>query len=313
MFNIFGKKEKPVDPSLNPRNPAALFPLLGAGFEAMWGEFVREQHKAVDAFGDYVRFKDDLLKEYPNIDFNRAIHEIQTDHKPVVISAGEGMYLKALDLNKGFNIASEHYPEDVSYVDYTEYVNIVGNLTADEKVFSYKMKDYILREIRPLVEEAYEDFYGYNGCETNVPLNTPALVEYHRFLAADMTGNNYIGDKGEEWKRIWKAPLFRSFGTITVVPVGIQYLDAFILDWLCFASMAMPTSDTYKLISYKNDDGVSVKDSLIMAYGKGAYSLLIKTLTDFNCSAFRSFARQGLKLEEAKNRDDVLKAMHYLR
>lgn len=314
MFNLFRKKEKPVDPSLNPRNPAALFPLLGPGFEDMWGEFVREQHKAVDAFDDYTIFKNNLQKEFPDIDFNRKIYEIETENKPIVLSSGEGMYLKALDMDSGFYIASEYYPEDAVYIDYKEYVQIVSKLTTDENQFSNKMRDYISCEIKPLVEEASEDYIGINVCESTIPVNCTQLVNYHRFLAAEMQGNDLSGLEvyEEKWKRIGSAPLFKSLGQKNpIIPIGIQYLDALILDWLCYASMAIPTTDTYKIINYKNEDGVSVKDSLIMAYGNGAYTLLIKTLTDLNCSAFRAFARQGLKLEEAKNRDDVEKALQY--
>lgn len=314
MFNLFGKKEKTVDPSLNPRNPAALFPLLGPGFEAMWGEFVRKQHKAVDAFSDYEHFKKDLLKEFPDVDFDRTIYEIETDHKPIVISAGEGIYLKALDLDKGFFIASEHFPEDAAYVEYREYVKIVSNLTSDENKFSNKMRDYISWEIKPLVEEASEDLIGINMCESTIPINTMMLVKYHRFLAAEMVGSDYstIDDDAEKWEKIGSAPLFKTpRQNNPIIPIGIQYLDALVLDWLCFVSMARPTIDTYKIINYKRDDGMTVKESLKMAYGEGALTIAIKTIKDLNCSAFRSFARQGLKLEEGKNRDDVINALKY--
>lgn len=314
MFNLFGKKEKSVDPSLNPKNPAALFPLLGPGFADMWGEFVREQHKAVDAFNEYAIFKKDLSKEFPNIDYNRKIYEIETENKPIVLSSGEGMYLKALDLDEGVFIASEHSPEDAVYLEYKQYVQIVSELTEDENRYSNKMRDYISGEIKPLVEEASEEYIGINVCESTIPVNTIQLVNYHRFLAAEMQGNDFSGlDVYEEkWKRIGSAPLFKSYGMKNpIIPIGIQYLDALVLDWLCYASMAIPTTDTYKIINYKNEDGISVKDSLIMAYGNGVYTLLIKTLTDLNCSAFRAFARQGLKLESAKNRDDVMNALKY--
>ena len=64
----FFSKEKRLDPSLNPRNPAALFSLVGLGM--MWNEIAEAENKAVDTFNHYVAFKESLNKKYPRINYN---------------------------------------------------------------------------------------------------------------------------------------------------------------------------------------------------------------------------------------------------
>ena len=314
MFNLFGKKEI-IDESLNPLNPAALFSLVG--LDQMWNELVRGEHRAIKEYKKYQNYKESLLKEYKSIDFNRIIKHEDSDCSYFSdITVGETMYLRAFENLDGLYIAKQDNYDEVEYLSFEDLRIIIRKMTYDEKQFSSSLISYIDNNIRPMVEDTLEDLYGYSSCKTIIPINTKEVVKYHKFLAADMGVSDTsdidsyeISKKG--WDNIKNAPLFRFFKyeeKNPIIPINLNYIDVFVLDWLCYSTMVIPTIDTYKLLHYKNEEAkMTTKQAIINTYGENASILIEKTLTDLSCSAFRSFIRQGSELQEAKNRDDVLK------
>ena len=315
-MGLFSKKNT-IDTSLDPRNPAALFSLVG--LDMMWNEIARAENKAVDTYKQYIEFKKSLKQKYPRINFERALEIKNTYGDPIDFpfkaTSGIVMYLKAIDAHDTFLVTEQDNEEDdYNILSYEEYRAAIRGLNKEESQYSDSMREYIDNNIRVMVEEAAEDIMGINPCHSPIPINTQPLVDYHKFIANDIgiETSSFSNENKERWKSIGNAPLFRfdySLDRYPLIPISIDYLDAFILDWLCYATMYIPTTDTRKVLYYKRENGESVKEGIISTYGDNAFKLINTTLEDLNCSAFRSFVRQELKLEEAKDRDQVLKYM----
>ena len=82
-----------------------------------------------------------------------------------------------------------------------------------------------------------------------------------------------------------------------LIITDITALSAFVLDYLCYATITLPTEDITKILLIKDNQGLSVKQAIIQNYGEEAIDYITKVVDDINGSLFRTSVYNGLLIE----------------
>ena len=272
------------------RNPSNFFAYLGSSMNELWQNIVNGENEAVDIFSEYKRFDNSLSRQYSDINFRRQIEDF---------TVGELMYLYCLDFDKDIYISKSYDLTDVVLLNHNKYEELILKLTNNERTYITELKCYIDKNIKRLCSSVSIRRLGVDFVKTTLPVNTLECVKYHQFLAdADMNGTyNY----GEKWNRISNAPIIGYFGEITkqdnpLVLISIEHIDALVLDYICYATITLPTLDMDKVMAYKNPNtNKNVIMTIDETLGDGASVFADRAITDMNSAAFRQLVRIGMK------------------
>ncbi len=272
------------------RNPSNFFAYLGSSMNELWQNIVEGENEAVDIFCEYKRFGNSLLRQYSNIDFRRQIEDF---------TIGELMYLYCLEFDKDIYISKSYDLTDVVLLSHHKYEELILKLTDNERTYITEFKNYIDNNIKRLCSSVSIKRFDVDFVKTTLPVNTLECVKYHQFLAdADMNGTYNYGDK---WNRISNAPIIGYFGEITkqdnpLILISIEHIDALVLDYICYATITLPTLDMDRVLAYRNPNtNKNVIMTIDETLGDGASVFADRAITDMNSAAFRQWVRIGMK------------------
>ena len=272
------------------RNPSNFFAYLGSTMNELWQNIVEGENEAVDIFHEYKQFCNSLLRRYSNIDFHRQIENL---------TIGELMYLYCLDLKEDIYISKSYDLTDVILLSHYKCKELFLKLSDCERTYITELKNYIDKNIKRLCSSVSISRFDVDFVKTTLPINTLECVKYHQFLAdVDMNGTYNHGDK---WNRISNAPIIGYFGEITkqdnpLILISIEHIDALVLDYICYATITLPTLDIDKVLAYINPN--TNKNALITieeTLGEEASVFADRAITDMNSAAFRQWVRIGIK------------------
>lgn len=257
----------------------------------LWQNIVEGENEAADIFCEYKQFANSLSKQYSNIDFRRQIEDF---------TIGELMYLYCLDFDKDIYMSKSHDLTDIVLLSRHKYEELILKLTDSERIYITELKNYIDKNIKRLCSSVSIERFGVDFVKTTLPVNTLECVKYHKFLAdADMNGAYNHGDK---WNRISNAPIIGGyFGEITkqddpLILISIEHIDALVLDYICYATITLPTLDMDKVMAYRNPNtNKNVIMTIDETLGDGASVFADRAITDMNSAAFRQWVRIGIK------------------
>ena len=300
MFNLFKKKRKSSKFVYQMHGPSATetFKMCGNTLSMLWEEFIKGQNKSVDIFEQYQRFINKLNNSYSDIDFDRTIYRLHNDECSVSLTSGECMYLKMLELRKDCYIAHGNPNSPVLHLTYELYNQAISSLSERELNYSYELKKWIDANVLSPVIDVSNRRYGVNICKSSLPYNSKNLIQYHIYISSENYEANDPSYK--KWNRISNSPIFNYSNSREnpLIPINIQFISLFILDYLCYATISLPTLDMDRVLNYKDSDsGESVKSSLINAHGEGIDTYLERAITDMNCETFRASVRTGMKIK----------------
>ncbi len=272
------------------RNPSIFFAHLGSTMNELWQNIVEGENEAVDIFHEYKQFCNSLLRQYSNINFQRQIGNV---------TIGELMYLYCLDLKKDIYISKSYDLTDVVLLSRYEYKELFLKLSDCERTYITELKNYIDKNIKRLCSSVSIRRFDVDFVKTTLPVNTLECVKYHQFLAdVDMNGTY---NQGEKWNRISNAPVIGYFEEITkqdnpLILISIEHIDALVLDYICYATITLPTLDMDKVLAYRNPNtNKNVLITIDETLGEGASVFADRAITDMNSAAFRQWVRIGMK------------------
>ena len=280
------------------KNPSVFFSSLGPTMNNLWQNIVEGQNRAVDIFSRYLQFCNSLSKQYSNIDFLRPI-EIHFSNNDISFTVGELMYLYCLNLKEDIYITKEYDISNVFLLSFHNCEELFMKFTDCERTYITELKTYLEKNIKQLCSDVSIRRFDVDFVKSALPVNTLECVKYHQFLADVDIHGTY--KRGEKWNRITNAPITGSFGRVTkqdkpLILVNIEHIDSLVLDYICYATIALPTLDMDKVLTFRNPTtNKNVLNTIDETMGEGASIFADRAITDMNSAAFRQWVRMGLK------------------
>ena len=295
IFKLF-KRNKTHPRQDLPVTPTMMFNVLGSSLSELWDSMVEGQHLAVKVFLEFKSFKRELDVKYSTLDFDRHISEIKIDEVSYELKATHCMYLYMLDLDNDTHISFDN-GDGVTILSFSDYITITSRLTLIEQSYCDELSAYLNSNILPLVQKTDMTMFGINLCERTVPLNSLELSNYHRYIAT----NHYLYGTSDQpnWNRIANAPFLveRNDNSNPLLITDMKSVSAFVLDYLCYATIAIPSHDLDAVLLYRRENEESIKDMIGKRYGQEMVDCIDNALNDMNGSMFRTSVFKGLFLE----------------
>ena len=176
-------------------------------------------------------------------------------------------------------------------------MKIKSLLLPDEIDYCEKIVSYVKNNILNLVQKADLIRYGIKLCKRPILYNSLEVDSYHRFIASDKCSSN--SEEYKKWHHITNAPFLLEKNNSEENPLiitEISAVNAFVLDYLCYATISLPTEDLTRVLSCPVN-GKTVKDTIIEVFGVDAFDYIMKAVDDLNGEKFRRFVYSGLLIE----------------
>lgn len=290
----------------NSISPTEFFKLLdNPTLFSLWQSFLDGHARAVQMYNEFNEFKCQLDSEYSFIDFERHIFDIQIGDKTFPLEVKHGMYLLMLRLEEDIYISFEN-ESNATLLHLSEYNNIISCLHESEVDYCNKIVSYIRNSIIHSVWEVELKRCGVIGCKRLVPINSRKLNQYHKYIASKGLSPALLDHadldieilKNNKWNRIYNAPFLREDNNIEnpLIITEITAITAFILDYLCYATIALPTLDMTRVLSYCDKRGRSVKEVMSSKFGQEAVDYIYRIIDDMNGNLFRTSVYGGWPL-----------------
>ncbi len=298
FFDFFKKKGTMARIKQNEKDflsPAKAFEMFGANGTLFWDAFAEGQNLAVKSFDAFKTFKSQLDTDYSTIDFDRFLANIEIGEKSYEIRVKHGIYLYLLNLDKDYYVTFDGL-SDVTLLSYSELVRILSNLSAFELEYCNKLSEYIRKNIHSLVEETDMKRFGIEKRRRLLPINSLELYQYHRKISQEYP---YESSHNNKLRQCLIMPCIVEKNDIDIPMIisETSAITAFVMDYLCYATMWLPTFDFVRFFEYKNDNGRSVEDALRENFGQEAVEYIIKVVSDLNGSVFRTSVYGGMLLQ----------------
>lgn len=294
IFKRKNKRKKVYQKNLNV-TPTEYFEQFGSVISTIWGDFVRGQNLAVELFYDFRKFEQSLKNVYP-VDLDRHIGYLNIENYKQEIKVEEAMYLYLLNLSKDCFVSAEEIGI-VSTMALSEYKDIISELTLIEKTYCDKLKEYIESTILKKVKEVNRNRWGIEKKNSAVPLNTLDLVRYHHWLSDGGEFSDIA--KKKNWNCVGSTPIVsdRITEDNPLIISSIKCLHAFMLDYLQYATIALPTFSLKRLLSYKDEKREkTIADIIRDEYGEEALDFIEYAMDEMNGTFFRITVYRGEKI-----------------
>ena len=276
-------------------SPAKAFEMFGANGTLFWNAFVEGQNLAVKTFDAFKTFKSQLDNNYSTIDFDRFLSNIEIGDKSYEIRVKHGIYLYMLNLDKDCYVTFDGL-NDATLLPSSELERILFNLSAFELEYCDKLSEYIRENIHSLVEKTDKKRFGTEKSRRLLPINSLELYQYHKKISEEYP---YESDDDNKLRQCLIMPCIVEKNDIDnpMIISETSAITAFVMDYLCYATMWLPTFDFVRFVEYKNDNGRSVEDALRENFGQEAVEFIKKVVSDLNGSMFRTSVYSGMLLQ----------------
>lgn len=298
FFDFFKKKGTMHRIKQNEKDflsPAKAFEMFGANGTLFWNAFVEGQNLAVKSFDAFKRFKSQLDNKYSSIELDRFLANIEIGEKLYEIRVKHGIYLYLLNLDKDYYVTFDGL-KDATLLPCAELERILSNLSAFELEYCNKLSEYIRKNIHSLVEETDMKRFGIEKRRRLLPINSLELYHYHRKISQEYPCESSDDNKLRQCL-IMPCIVEKNDIDIPMIISETSAITAFVMDYLCYATMWLPTFDFVRFFEYKNDNGRSVEDALRENFGQEAVEYIIKIVSDLNGSVFRTSVYSGMLLQ----------------
>ncbi len=304
MFGLFKKRaqQRKAPPSAEP-NPAEVFSMLGPSFEKLWLEFVNGEHDAVDMYVRYKDFTRQLNSVFSDVNFDRILPAIDGATNEFSLTAGEYMYIYLLAdalqdkfYKKSISISDPNNISNVATLSLDDLMDFDYYLNESDISYCNRLKNYLETNIQATVNDATLTQYGYKKATFPVSVNTAELLEYHVFIAERKECQK---DHTKHWWQIAGAPIWGNSinPQNPIIPVDIRQINAFVMDYICFATMLFPTVDMVGTLHYKSDEMPETIYQIIeKQYGKSICEYIDRIISEMNGPAFRFLLKNEVKL-----------------
>lgn len=292
---IFKTRKRKINKTMS---PTEFFALLGPTMSDFWSDFIKGQNEAVVLFNQYKSFQSKLDMAYSSIDFERFIYNLTLGEESLEIKVKHAMYLYMLNLKKDYYIKLDEFGTTHTLTS-TTYNNIISGLLQEEIDYCNELVKYIEENIYQLVNKVGKTLYDIKICRHVIPLNSLNLCRYHAFIAEGKTPAN--SEEYKKWHYIDNIPfLYRIIENSPEDPLVITEVtatSAFVLDYLHYATICIPTKNINKLLYFKNEQGSSVRDNIVDTFGQEAMDYIIQVLDDMNGLMFRISVYKGMLMQ----------------
>lgn len=275
------------------------FALCGSmTLDALWDDFVRGEHRAVDMFKAYTLYVSQLKESHSDIDFERVLTDLGNDNNVISLTSGHAMYLNLFDWDNEIYLLLDEASLDSFPMTCSELRNVLLLLNDDEIEYCSKLKEYINKNIRPLVEDVCKQLYGVNWCQQVLPVNTLELIRYHNYIREEKYF--YYNNENSKWNRVKNSPVlsYKITKENPLVLLNITDIDMLVLDYLCYATAVHP-SRNFDMVLNVGDP--AILKTLIKQYGQGVEKVINNEMADINGYAFRCSVYNGVKIRKSRS------------
>ena len=299
LFDFF-KKKKQINHNkqnnVEQISPADAFKMLGSNGYLFWDAFVEGQNLAVEKFNDFKKFKEKLDSFYSDIDFNRTISNLKGLKNTVEIKVKHAMYLYMNNLDKDYYVTIDGL-NDTILLTHSDFKNILTNLSNYEIEYCDELVSFIRENIHSLVAKTDMKRFGYEMTRRLLPINSLELYKYHESISERIyTCESNEGDKLQKCLFIPYIVEKNSIDNPMIIS-EITATSAFVMDYLCYATMWLPTYDFVRFFKYEDDSGRSVKSVAKDVLGQKFVDYLTQVVVDLNGNMFRTSVYSGLLIE----------------